>query len=138
MKNMIIRMALMCAFCVAAHGKTSNPEQQVDALVKQLMSEKRGTAFQDFFSGSLMAEQKPAEVRAMDAQAKGAWEFYGAPGSYEVFEVKEVGKSLVRIKWLTKNRDEMPLFWSALFYRRAGKWEPLSLLFFDQPEKAGI
>jgi len=138
MKNMIIRMALMCAFCVAVHGKTSNPEQQVDALVKQLMSEKRGTAFQDFFSGSLMAEQKPAEVRAMDAQASGAWGFYGAPESYEILEAKEIGKSLIRVKWITKNRGEMPLFWNALFYRRAGKWEPLTMQFFDQPDKAGI
>jgi hypothetical protein len=135
-----ILTAIILAFTLvnSADAKEGSPEQQVDALFKQLSSDKRVTAFQDFFSDSLMVAQKPSEVRAMDAQAKAAWEFYGPPASYEILQRTEIGKSLFRIKWLTKNADEVPLFWNVLFYRRNGNWEPLNISFFDDPTKASI
>lgn len=136
MKLMLTVAAL--ASVVPITAKEGSPEQQVDALFKQLSSENRGTALQDLFAGTLLSIQKPAEVRAMDAQARGAWEFLGPPESYEILERREIGKSVFRIRWLTKHRDELPLFWSAVFFVRGGKWEALSLVYVDQPEKAGI
>jgi hypothetical protein len=138
MRKITSLIAIIAALTGSLAAKEGSPEEQVAALFKQLASEKRSTAFQEFFAGSLAIAQKPAEVRAMDAQAGGAWTIYGAPESYEILDRREVGKSLFRIRWLTKNKDEVPLFWSALFYLRAGKWEALSLVFFDQPEKAGL
>ncbi len=133
-------LIIACVFCSALCGaaESPSPEQRVNALFKQLNSEQRATAFQDFFKGSLTAAQKEAYLKAMDVQARGGMEFYGPPASYEIFERKEIGKSLFRIRWLTKHKDETPLFWSALFYLRAGSWEPLNVQFFDDPSKAGI
>jgi len=138
MRSTLLLLTTLIAVTGSLVAKNGNPEEQVDVLFKQLTSEKRSTALQDFFADSLALAQKPAEVRAMDAKAEAAWSFYGPPASYEILERREIGKSLYRLRWLTKNKDETPLFWSALFYKRANKWEALNLIFIDQPEKAGI
>ena len=138
MRNLIIVSVGVICLASAGVAKVGTPEKQIESLVEQLKSEKRGTALQDFFAGTLLEAQKQAYVKAMDAQAGGAWAIYGHPLEYEVSEKTEMGKSLIRIKWITKHKDDMPLFWNALFYRRAGSWEPLTVLFYDDPAKAGF
>jgi hypothetical protein len=136
---LVLFLGVLCLASVAsAPARSGTPEKQIAALVDQLKTDKRDTAMQDFFGGSLMAAQKDAAVKAMDAQAKGAWEFYGPPTGYEISEKVEMGKSLVKIKWITRHKDDTPLFWNALFYKRNGAWEPLRVLFFDDPTKAGF
>ena len=138
MKPLMIVLGLSLFALSKVSAAEGSPEQQVVALFKQLTSEKRSTAFQDFFGDGLAGKQKPAEIKAMDAQAAAAWQFYGLPESYEIIQRTEIGESLFRIKWLTKHKEEAPLFWSALFYRRSGMWEPFTVLFFDDPHRAGI
>jgi hypothetical protein len=127
-----------CCLCAVAFADSIEPTAQIEGLVKRLESGKIEGAFVDFFTGSLVAEQKEMQVRAMDGQAKSAFEFYGRPTDYEITETNKTGKSLVRIKWITKHKGEVPLFWNGLFYRRNNKWEPLTVVFFDDPAKAGF
>ena len=115
-----------------------SPIHQISKLIDHLKSDDTSTALQTFFSDSLMTLQKPEQIRAMDAQAQGAWQFYGAPTEFEISDTQEIGDSLMRVRWLTKHNDEIPLFWNVLFYRRHDKWEPLNIIFFDDPVKAGF
>jgi len=46
----------------------------------------------------------------MDGQAKSAFEFYGRPTTYEIVETKKMGSSLIRMKWITKHKDDVPCF----------------------------
>jgi hypothetical protein len=108
------------------------------SLLKTLQARKYDGALVTFFSGSLTAKQKGAELRAMDGQAKAALEFYGPPTSWEIVETKSLGKDLVNLKLLSKHNDDSPLFWNALFYRRNNAWEPVGVYFFDDPRKAGF
>lgn len=121
-----------------AFAAPKEPTAQIEALIKRLQSGKADGALLDFFSGSLMFEQKEAQLRAMDAQAKAAFEFLGKPVSYEIVDTSKMGASLVRIKWITKHKNETPMFWNSLFYYRNSKWEPLGIFFFDDPQKAGF
>jgi hypothetical protein len=127
---------LLATSAIAASAK--GPEAQIEALMKTLEAGKFDGAMTSFFAGSIAAQQKPTEMRAMDGQAKSGLEFYGAPVSYEIVETKKIGNDLVNIKFLTKHKDDVPLFWNALFYRRHEQWEPLGLVFFDDPRKAGF
>jgi hypothetical protein len=138
MRSLRLTVLFLTALAGTSFAKEGRPEQQIDAMFKQLSSEKKATAFQDFFAGTRLASQKPAEIKVLDAQASAAWTFYGSPVSYEILERRQIGESLFRVRWLTKNKEEIPLFWNALFYLRAGKWDPLNIVFFDSPEKAGI
>ncbi len=121
-----------------AFAAPQDPPAQIDTLVKRLQTGKIDGVFTDLFSASLVAEQKPMQLRAADAQVKTALEVYGRPTSYEIIETSKMGASLMRVKWITKHRSETPLFWNGLFYRRNNKWEPLTVVFFDDPQKAGF
>lgn len=132
---LILVLALTASGCRAAEGA---PEQQVVALVKQLQSEKIGTAFQDLFSGSLTGSRKPTEVRMMDSQARTAWDLFGPPMSYEIVERQAIGQKLFRIKWITWHKDDIPMFWNGTFLKRGEKWEAFGIFFFDDPIKAGL
>lgn len=138
MRRIIIVMIMVGSLLSTAFAEPKEPSAQIDVLIKRLQSGKADGALRDFFSGSLMLEQKEAQLRAMDGQAKAAFEFFGKPISYEIVETSKMGTSLVRIKWITKHKNETPLFWNSLFYRRNGKWEPLGIFFFDDPQKAGF
>jgi hypothetical protein len=138
MRKSIVISVLCLDLITPAFASDANPRQQIDALYQQIVSDKSATAFQDFFAGGLLATQKPAELKSLDSQAKGAFDFYGKPVSFEFIEEKKIGKSLVRLTWLTRQKDDIPLFWSATFYLRNSKWEPFNVLFFDSPEKAGL
>src|SRR6059058_6209204 len=50
MNKPILYFSLFLALFGAVLAKEGSPEQQIDALFKQLVSEKRSTAFQDFFA----------------------------------------------------------------------------------------
>lgn len=138
MKNLILVMLAIGMLFSTAFAESKEPTAQIEALVKRLQTGKIEGAFVDFFSGSLVAEQKEMQVRAMDGQVKAAFEFYRRPSSYEIVETNKMGTSLMRIKWITKHKSETPLFWNGLFYRRNNKWEPLHVFFFDDPQKAGF
>jgi len=135
-RNLIIALAVAVGLASSARAQSKEPAAQVEALVHQMQSGKSDGVFMQFFAGSLLAKQKPTEIRAMDGQAKAALEFYGKPVAYELLDAQKIGASLVRMKWITKHKDDSPLFWNALFYRRQGKWEPLNVVFFDDPTKA--
>jgi hypothetical protein len=138
MRRIIVVMLMVGSFLSTAFAEPKEPSAQIDALMKRLQSEKIEGTLIGFFSGSLMFEQKEAQIRAMDGQAKAAIEFFGKPVSYEIVETSKMGTSLVRIKWITKHKNETPMFWNALFYHRNSKWEPLGIFFFDDPQKAGF
>lgn len=123
---------------VAAHAQSPEPRAQVESLVTQLRVGKLDGLLEKAFAGGLVAKQKPMQIEAMSGQAKAALQFYGKLTDYEILETENLGKSLTRIKWMTKHNDDMPLFWNAIYYRRNGKWEPLTLIFFDNPIQAGI
>jgi hypothetical protein len=138
-----MRKAIFVIFAITilfstAYAEPKEPNVQIDTLVKRLQAGKIDGAFSDFFSGSLVAEQKEMQVRAVDGQLKAALDFYGKPTSYEIIETTKMGTSLMRVKWLTKHKGETPLFWNGLFYKRNNKWEPLTVVFFDDPQKAGF
>jgi len=136
-KSILVVLAVGILFSTA-FAQSKEPTAQIEALVKRLQTGKIEGAFVDFFSGSLVAEQKEMQVRGMDGQARAAFELYGRPSSYEIVETNKMGTSLIRIKWITKHKSEIPLFWNGLFYRRNNKWEPLHLFFFDEPQKAAF
>jgi hypothetical protein len=138
MRKLILVVLAVGMLFSTAFAESKEPTAQIEALVKRLQKGKIEGAFVDFFSGSLVAEQKEMQVRAMDGQAKAAFELYGRPSSHEIVETDKLGTSLIRIKWITKHKSETPLFWNGLFYRRNNKWEPLHLFFFDDPRKAGF
>jgi hypothetical protein len=138
MKKLILVMLSTGMLFSSAFAESKEPPAQIETLVKRLQTGKIEGAFVDFFDGSLVAEQKEMQVRAMDGQAKAAFDFYGKPASYEIVETNKMGTSLMRIKWITKHKSETPLFWNGLFYRRNSKWEPLHVFFFDDPQKAGF
>jgi hypothetical protein len=122
---------------VAKAGE-GTPKEQVTALYVQFRSEQAGSAFQEFFKGSLVKEQKATQLKAVDTQAKSVFELYGKPAAIEIIDENKLSDSLTRIRWFTKHNDETPIFWSALFYKRHGKWEPLITVFYDSPDKIGI
>ena len=121
-----------------AYAGTTDPQEQMESLLKTLQAGKYDGDCQAFFTGSQTAKQKATELRAMDGQLKAAFEFYGSPNSWETVETKKIGNDLVNIKILSKQKDEVPLFWNALFYRRHKRWEPIGVVFFDDPKKAGF
>ena len=82
-----------------------------------------------------MAKQKEMQPKAMGTQARGSFDFYGPPTATEFIEEKTLSESLMKLKWITKHKADSPLFWSALFYKRGGKWEPLQIVFYDEPAK---
>ena len=138
MKKIILVMLVAGNLCSTALAESIEPTTQIDMLIKRLQTGKIEGAFVDFFSGSLVAEQKEMQIHAVDGQVKAAMEFYGRPVSYEIVETNKMGSSLMRIKWITKHKSDAPLFWNALFYLRNNKWEPLTIVFFDDPQKAGF
>ena len=138
MRKVILVMFAIGALFSTAFAEPKDPIAQIDTMVKRLQTGKIEGAFIDFFSGSLVAEQKEVQVRAVDGQVKAALDFYGRPISYEIVETNKMGTSLMRIKWITKHKSEAPVFWNGLFYKRNNKWEPLSVVFFDDPQKAGF
>jgi hypothetical protein len=115
-----------------------DPEAQMDDFLRTLQSAKYDGALENYFDGSFVGQQKPTEIKAMGSQLKAAFEFFGAPRSWELVEIKKIGSDLEKLKLITKHKDEIPLFWSALFYRRLGRWEPMTIFFFDDPLKAGF
>jgi len=121
-----------------ASAGQNTPEAQIEALIKSLQTGKFQNILHNFFAGSLAAQQKPTELKAMEGQVKAAFEFYGPPMSYEIVDTKKMGRDLVNIKFISKQKDDVPLFWNALFYRRHDQWEPLAVFFFDDPRKAGF
>jgi hypothetical protein len=138
MRKVFLIIFAVGALISTAFAEPKEPNAQIDTLVKRLQSGKIDGAFVDFFSGSLVAEQKEMQIRAVDGQVKAALDFYGKPVSYELVETNKMGTSLIRIKWITKHKSEVPLFWNGLFYRRNNKWEPITVVFFDDPQKAGF
>lgn len=136
-KVMYVMFAIGILFSIA-FAEQKDPTAQIDTMMKRLQTGKIDGVFTDFFSGSLVAEQKELQLRAVDGQVKTAVDVYGRPTSYEIVETTKIGTSLMRIKWLTKHKSETPLFWNGLFYRRNNKWEPLAVVFFDDPQKAGF
>jgi hypothetical protein len=138
MRRIITVMIIVGSLLSTVFAEPKEPTAQIDTLIKRLQSGKVDGALLDFFSGSLMLAQKGEQLRAMDGQAKAAFEFLGKPVSYEIVQTSTMGTSLVRIKWITKHKNETPLFWNSLFYRRNSKWEPLGVFFFDDPQKAGF
>jgi hypothetical protein len=116
----------------------STPEAQMEAFLKTLQEKKYDGALESFFAGSLAIQQKPTEMKAMSGQVKAAFEFLGPPTSWEIVETRKMGRDLVVLRLISKQKDETPVFWNAMFYRRLGKWEPLSVFFFDDPLKAGF
>ena len=121
-----------------ASAATKDPDAQLTTFLETLRTRKYDGALTNFFTGSLTGQQKTMELKAMDGQVKAALEFYGPPMSWEIVETKKIGKDLVNIKFVSKHKDEMPMFWNALFYRRHEAWEPLGIYFFDDPRKAGF
>jgi len=138
MRKLILVVFVVGMLFSTAFAESKEPTAQIEALIKRLQTGKIEGTFVDFFSGTLVAEQKEMQVRSMDGQAKAAFELYGRPSSYEIIETSKMGTSLIRIKWITKHKSEIPLFWNGLFYRRNSKWEPLLLFFYDEPHKAGF
>jgi hypothetical protein len=138
MRSIVFTVLLVIFFVASALAETKEPSDQVVALVKRLQSDRIEGVFTDFFANSLAAEQKPNEIRATDGQVKAALDFYGRAINYEIVETKKMGNSLITIKWITKHKNEAPLFWNCIFYKRNGKWEPIGVLFFDNPTKAGF
>ena len=138
MRKIFFVMLVVGSLFSTAFAESKEPTAQIDVLVKRLQTGKIEGAFVDFFSDSLVAEQKEMQVRAVDGQIKAALEFYGRPASYEIVETNKMGTSLIRIKWITKHKSDAPLFWNGLFSRRNNKWEPLAVIFFDDPQKAGF
>jgi len=130
-------LVVLLARTVSQAGE-GTPKEQITALYDQCSSEHADSAFQDFFSNSLVQAQKEIQLKAVDSQAKGAFAIYGKPKAIEIIDENKLSDSLTRIKWLTKHNDETPMFWTALFYKRHGKWEPLTMVFYDSPEKIGI
>jgi hypothetical protein len=139
MKTMatILFLVVLLSATVSQAGE-GTPKEQVTALYNQIRSERAGTAFQDFFRGSMVEATKEKQVKALDTQAKSVLEIYGKPAALEIIDEKTVSDSLTRIRWLTKHKNDSPIFWTALFYKRQGKWEPLSVNLYDEPSKIGI
>ena len=115
-----------------------DPNEQINALLKTLQAATYDGALEVFFAGSYAAQRKSMEIKAMGGQMKAAFEFYGPPTTWEVVETKNIGKDLQNIKIISKQKDEIPLFWNALFYRRHDRWEPFAIFFFEDPKKAGF
>jgi hypothetical protein len=128
-------LALLTQVVAAGEG---TPKEQVTKLNNSISAGKTEEGFSQLFAASLMAKQKEMQVKAMGTQAKGAFDFYGPPSGIEFIEEKTLSESLMKLKWITKHKDDSPLFWSALFYKRADKWEPLQIVFYDEPAKAGL
>lgn len=128
-------LALLAQAVMAGEG---TPKEQVKQLYDSISEGKPEEGFNRLFADSLLAKQNEMQVKAMGTQAKGAFDFYGPSTAMEFIEEKTLSESLVRLKWITKHKDDSPLFWSALFYRRADQWEPLQIVFYDDPEKAGL
>jgi len=138
MRRIILVVLVVGSLLSTAFAESEEPTTQIDALVKRLQSGEIDTAFVEFFSGSLISEQKEMVPRVIASQAKAAFEFYGRPSSYEILETSKMGTSLIRIKWITRHKSDAPLFWNSLFYRRNNKWEAVQFLVFDDPQKAGF
>lgn len=132
----VVAAVLFASSAIA--GPTDTPEAQMDAFLGTLQKKKYDGALEAFFAGSLTAQQKSTELKAMGGQVKAAFEFLGPPTSWEVVESKAKGKDLVVLKLISKQKDDAPVFWNAIFYRRLGRWEPMSVFFFDEPIKAGF
>jgi hypothetical protein len=131
----VAALAFLIQAVVAGEG---TPKEQVTKLYNDISAGKTEEGFSRLFADSLMAKQKEVQVKAMGTQAKGAFDFYGPPTAIEFIEDKTFSESLMKLKWITKHKDDSPLFWSALFYKRAEKWEPLQIVFYDEPAKAGL
>ena len=127
--------ALFTQTVLAGEG---TPKEQVAKLYISISAGKTEEGFSQLFAASLMAKQKEMQVKAMGTQAKGAFDFYGPPTAIEFIEEKTLSESFMKLKWITKHKDESPLFWSALFYMRANQWEPLQIVFYDDPAKVGL
>lgn len=139
MRTLIAVILVGCALSSNAQAPApGEPAAQVDAIIAQLRAGKTSGVLERAFAGSLVLAQKAEQIRAMDGQAKAALDFVGPLTSSEVLEFKRFGGSLVRIKWITKHRDDIPFFWTSLFHRRNGQWEPLVIVFTDEPAKAGL
>ena len=137
MRVLVAILALVLAGSAFA-APSSTPEAQMEAFLKVLQEKKYDGALETFFAGSLALQQKPTELKAMGGQVKAAFEFLGPPVSWEFVETRKMGKDLVTFKLISKQKDDTPVFWNAMFYRRLGKWEPLAVFFFDDPMKAGF
>lgn len=138
MRLVAVLLAVLFLASSAFAASTSTPEAQMEAFLKTLQEKKYDGALEAFFAGSLALQQKPTELKAMGGQVKAAFEFLGPPVSWEFVETTKMGKDLVTFKLISKQKDDTPVFWNAMFYRRLGTWEPLAVFFFDDPMKAGF
>lgn len=138
MRSICLALLLFSFGVSGASAAPGDPESQLGSLMERLRASKYEGALTDFFAGSLALKQKPSELKVTDGQIKAAFEFYGAPTTWEIVETRKIGKDLIDLKMLSKQKDDSPLFWNVLFYRRHESWEPISIDFFDDPKKAGF
>ena len=127
--------AFLTRVVVAGEG---TPKEQVTRLYHSISEGKTEEGFSQLFAESLTAKQKETQVKAMGTQAKGAFDFYGPPTAIEFIEEKTLSESLMKLKWITKHKDDSPLFWIAVFYKRSDQWEPLQIVFYDDPSRADL
>lgn len=131
----ITALVILTQSVVAGEG---TPKEQVKKLYNSISSGKTEEGFSQMFAASLMAKLKEAQVKALGTQAKAIFDFYGPPTAIEFFEEKALSESLIKLKWITKHNDDSPLFWSAVFYKRADKWEPLQIDFYDAGQSRSL
>jgi len=116
----------------------AEPKMQLGTFFETLKQQKLDAGVDGLLQGTLLAEQKPQELKLFVGQMKSAFEFYGYPVQAEFVSEQKIGESLYRYRYLTRNKSDAPLFWNFLFYKRSSSFEVLTFTFFDDPAKAGF
>lgn len=128
-------LAVLAFLTPAVLAGEGAPKEQITQLYDSITAGKTEEGFSQLFAASLMAKQKEMQIKAMGTQAKGAFDFYGAPTAMEFIEEKTLSESLMKLKWLTKHKDESPCSGTLFFINAPANGSRCKSPFMTSPPK---
>ncbi len=123
MMAMSVAVLLAATALVAAEEKSAAPREP-RAAAEQFLSGVRGgkieAAYDALFVGSPILEQTQ-QVLLLKGQTQSQMQLFGAALDYEFLQQKEIGKSLVTLKYLLRYEKDA-VTWTFVFYKAKDQW----------------
>jgi hypothetical protein len=135
MKSQLLSLLLSLPLVVtSSHVLAARPEPQaqVDAFLRTANEKGGSAAIEDLCKGTLLEEQKKAEITAVAPQLDAVFKIYGKTARVENVDKKNFGESFLRLRVISYHHSGAPLFWEFLFFKNKGEWQIYVFRFNDQ------
>jgi hypothetical protein len=131
------RLLLITFFVFAsacAQAERPDPKKQIEAFLSALSTSGPRTAVDALVEGTLLKQQKGAQIEALIPQFEAALKIYGSIDRTEYVDEKRFGDSFARFRFVTYHSSDAPLFWQFMFFKAKIGWQVYIFRFNDQFE----